>query len=217
MAVVRELAEAVRKTNNAVLTDSVAQKAANRLGVAPDAVRTEFRKPGANRPAAPTEEAIPASAAEPELPPPPAREAWMLRLTLCEDAADHMEWLMAHLDPQWITDGDVRQLIETLVSLRTSDRWRGEASMLAELEIPRQQVLLNDAAMQQRAIPNVAQQLQDVVLQLRNEHYDRELKRLTLLFASPEFDEAARHEALHRRTALLALKRQPLQPLSDAA
>ena len=44
LAVLHGMAEAVHKTGNSVLVDKYAQKTALRLGVAPDAVRDEFRK-----------------------------------------------------------------------------------------------------------------------------------------------------------------------------
>src|SRR5438552_1281307 len=46
LAVLRSMSEAVHKTANNVLIDKYAQKTALRLGVAPDAVRAEFRKLG---------------------------------------------------------------------------------------------------------------------------------------------------------------------------
>src|SRR6266498_2264255 len=44
LAVLRGMAEAVHKTGNVVLIDTYAQKTALRLGVAPDAVRLEFKR-----------------------------------------------------------------------------------------------------------------------------------------------------------------------------
>jgi len=220
MAVVREMADAVRKTGNAVLTDSVAQKTASRLGVSADSVRAEFRKGGPNRtppPQTSDEGSQESVAMEETVAPPPARELWLLRLLLSNDAAEDFEWLAMHLDPQWISDGDARCLTETLISVRSGGQWHGEAALLAELESDRQRSLLNDAAMQTRQMPNVGQQLRDVVLQLRNDSFDREMKRLMQRVSSPDLDEAARLDALHRQQALRSLKRQPLQPLADVA
>ena len=45
------MAEAVHKTGNNVLVDTYAQKTALRLGVSPEAVRTEFKKVPATQPA----------------------------------------------------------------------------------------------------------------------------------------------------------------------
>lgn len=57
LAVVQAMAEAVNKTHNAVLTDTCAQKTALRLGVGPDAIRTEFRR-GAARALRPPTRAV---------------------------------------------------------------------------------------------------------------------------------------------------------------
>jgi DNA primase len=42
--ILRDMAEAVRKTGSAVLVDKYAQKTALRLGVSPEAVRAEFKR-----------------------------------------------------------------------------------------------------------------------------------------------------------------------------
>src|SRR5580698_10211288 len=51
LMILRAMAEAVLKTGNTVLADTYAQKTALRLGVSPDAVRAEFRKAPASKPA----------------------------------------------------------------------------------------------------------------------------------------------------------------------
>ncbi|MBN8247625.1 MAG: DNA primase, partial [Verrucomicrobia bacterium] len=78
MAIVRGLAEAVQKTGNAVLVDTYAQKAAQRLGVTVESARTEFRKARRAAPAEPgPEDSMPppemeGASPEPPLPPPPS-------------------------------------------------------------------------------------------------------------------------------------------------
>jgi DNA primase len=47
--ILHDMAEAVHKTGNSVLIDTYAQKTALRLGVAPEAVRAEFKKVPAAR------------------------------------------------------------------------------------------------------------------------------------------------------------------------
>src|SRR6267378_506415 len=68
LAVLREMAEAVHKTNNGVLIDKYAQKTALRLGVQPDAVRSEFKKAPKSRASSPEPEAE--DEAKPEAIPP---------------------------------------------------------------------------------------------------------------------------------------------------
>src|SRR5207253_4664557 len=87
LAVLRSMAEAVHKTANNVLIDKYAQKTALRLGVAPDAVRAEFRKlarpktpfrPNAGQEAEESPEAQPST-------PMPATERWLLKLMLANE------------------------------------------------------------------------------------------------------------------------------------
>src|ERR1039458_7752733 len=95
LAVLRGMAEAVHKTGNVVLIDKYAQKTALRLGVAPDAVRAEFRKISRAKPAAP-EPFEPPVEESPRTQPPSTHEYWLLKLLLRHD--DLVHWAAAHLD-----------------------------------------------------------------------------------------------------------------------
>src|SRR5262249_27732517 len=81
LAVLREMAEAVQKTQNVVLIDKHAQRTALRLGVTPDSVMTEFKKmASAKAPSrtAPTDTVL--AEAQPE--PVSTHESWLLKLIL---------------------------------------------------------------------------------------------------------------------------------------
>ena len=84
LAVLRGMADAVHKTGNLVLVDKYAQKTGLRLGVAPDAVRAEFRKLSRARRSSPAQaaEPPPEPAAGPE---PPPNEFWLLKLLLLHE------------------------------------------------------------------------------------------------------------------------------------
>src|SRR6185312_4888974 len=109
LAVLESMAEAVHKTGNVVLIDKYAQKTALRLGVSPEAVRAEFKKfgrskrstlpSGADSDANAAADALADGEASVETPPSPA-EHWLVKLLLLHD--ETIEWIEAHLDPQWV-------------------------------------------------------------------------------------------------------------------
>src|SRR5882762_3562695 len=93
LAVLRGMAEAVHKTANVVLIDKYAQKTALRLGVAPDAVRLEFRKYARSNkyePRSDEQESQQTAPAEP----PSALETWLLKIVLLHD--DLLDWSTVH-------------------------------------------------------------------------------------------------------------------------
>src|SRR5881394_3408077 len=96
VAVVRAIGQALRKTGDAVLTDTYAQKTAHLLGVAAEAVRAEFKKIRASR-GAETEGTD--TRAEPP-PPPSPQELWLLKLLLLDD--ELVNWACVHLDLNWV-------------------------------------------------------------------------------------------------------------------
>jgi len=106
LAVVKSMAEAVLKTGNAVLSDTYAQKAAQRLGVSTESVRKEFQKTSPAKTAHPEtpEEEEPSVA--PDQPPPSERELWLLKFILLSD--EQAEWIAAHLDLNWVQNSTVR-------------------------------------------------------------------------------------------------------------
>src|SRR6266705_4765097 len=80
LAVLHDMAEAVRKTGSAVLIDKYAQKTALRLGVSPESVRAEFKKNPAAHAAPRESEEESFETAEPEMARPSAFEFHLLKL-----------------------------------------------------------------------------------------------------------------------------------------
>ncbi len=70
--------------------------------------------------------------------------------------------------------------------------------------------LLTEAATGDRAIPNPAQQLGDVLLRLRNQFIDAEVMALIHRANQPDTDEATRVQLLREQQQLRQAKRQPL-------
>lgn len=215
MAIVRGLAEAVRKTGNAVLIDTYAQKAAQRLGVTVEAARTEFRKVRRGAPAEPgPEESSPppeleGAIPEPPLPPPPPLEQWLLKYVLLSPELSH--FAAVHLDPHWVTHPVVRRIIALHLSLG------GEvAALLGHFESDESaRTLVAAAAAERRAIPEPEKQLADAILRLRNAALDREITQLTARVAEPGIAEAEHLGILSELQRCRRQKREPLAPLDD--
>ncbi len=209
LVILREMADAIHKTGNAVLVDNYAQKTALRLAVNPDAVRAEFRKFAKARPASPEadDEALPAQTIE-SAPPPSPHEAWLLKLLLRHEAA--AEWLAEHLDAEWLQHETVRTIVKARLQTHRESSWTGVAGFLDQFEDPRAQAFISEAATDNRPIPNPTQQLLDIVLRLRNQSLDRAMVACAQRAAHPETSEEERLELLRHQQALREQKKSPL-------
>jgi DNA primase len=214
IGVVREMAEAVRKTGNPVLVDKYAQKTALRLGVAPDAVRTEFRKTKVEPVTAAEDEYFDAAAGETEeaIPRPTTPELWLLKLALRHDAG--LDWLVAHLDPNWIQHPNVKDILTRRLKAHADGTWRSMGLFLDEFESAAVRGLMTELISDDREIPNPDQQLADLTLRLRNLFVDRQMAVLTQRLSQPEANETEHVELMREQQQWRLYKRQPLAPLA---
>ena len=208
LAVLRDMAEAVHKTANGVLIDKYAQKTALRLGVSPDAVRSEFKKLSRGKPHAPE----PGGQSEPAVPEasqrPSGHEAWLLKLLFSHD--ELAGWLANHLDLQWVENPLVLRVVSDRLAAHANQSWTNLAAFLAECESSEIQNLVAEAASMDRAVPDPAQQMADVTLRLRNQFIDRQMAALMQRANQPETADAERESLLRQQQELRSLKRQPL-------
>ncbi len=212
LAVLREMAEAVRKTGNVVLIDKYAQKTALRLGVAPDAVRTEFKKiPPSKSTPADTESQAEDAGMTSESPRPSAHEFWLLKLVLLHE--EIVGWLALRLDASWIQHALVKEVVSRRVAAHSGETWQGLAAFLDELDSQEARNLVTEATADERPLPNPQQQITDVVLRLRNQFLDRQLAALIQRVSQPETNDSEKVELLHQQQELRQLKRQPLDSL----
>lgn len=217
IAVLQGMAPALQKSNNPVIIDAAVQRIALRLGVAVDAVRQEMRSQA--RSATRYErfdsaEADEADAAldeiNPPFPEPEPLEHWLTRIVLTQEEV--LDWLVEHLDPDWIANSGVREIVEQ----RLAHPEHGVAALLQELPGDAHRRLASEIATEAIEIPDPARQARDLVLRLRNQHYDRELLRLRTAAAASDLDEATQMNLLRRQQEIRAAKRLPLEPLADA-
>lgn len=214
IGVVREMAEAVQKTGNPVLVDKYAQKTALRLGVTPEAVRREFSKTTAAPVAAAEDEYFDSAAAETEeaIPRPTTPELWLLKLALRHDAG--MDWLVAHLDPNWIQHPSVKDILTRRLKTHAEGTWRSMGMFLDEFESAAVRGLMTELISDDREIPNPDQQLADLTLRLRNLFVDRQMAALTQRLSQPETSESEHIELMREQQQWRQFKRQPLAPLA---
>ncbi len=215
-AVVKHMAEAVHKTNNQVLTDKYAQKAALRLAVSPESVRAEFKK--ISRPTLATEEPDETPAADEATPRPSLQEFWLLKLLLLSD--EHIDWVAAHLNLNWVSHPVVRQIVSTRLTAHRQHTWQGVAALLAELESEAARSLVTEASTDERPIPDPEKTLKGdgnikgTLFNLREAHIKRELAFLKRDLDKVDLPEAERLDLLRRQLELGQLKQQPLLPLA---
>ena len=211
LAVLREFGEALHKTRNAVLIDKYAQKTALRLGVSAEAVRAEFKK--ATKPVEEREADEPMPEEESVAPPSPHEEQ-LLKLLLAGD--EHVEWIAAHLQTDWLSHPIARRIITRRLDAQSSGRWPGAAAFLSEFQDdPAAQQLLSRTLADSRKIPNPEQQCADIVLSLRNQSISREMAALTQRLSQPEAGDAERAELFARQQRLRRQRSAPLVPLAD--
>jgi hypothetical protein len=204
LAILRGMAEAVRKTGNSVLIDNYARRTALRLGVAPEAVGAEFAKMTGGKPAGGERmEEAPAEAVVKERPSMP--ESWLLKLVLLHE--DLVEWAAAHLEVEWVQHAQARQVIERRLEAHRKGTWQNLASFWSECATPELQDLISEAGANEKPLPNPAQQLADVVLRLRNQFLDRQIAGLMQRANQPETGEGERLELLRQQQELRARKR----------
>jgi DNA primase len=211
IAILRSMAEAVHKSGSAVLIDTYAQKTALRLGVSPEAVRSEFKKNPTAKTASVESEAEPAI--ESELPRPSAQEFWLLKLLLLHE--NLAGWAALHLNMSWIQNPLARQIVAQRLAAQSNEAWRNLAAFLDECETSEMRNLVTEVVAEDRAIPNPEQQLHDVAKFLRNQFLDRQITSSIRRLSQPQVGDAEKNELLREQQKLREQKRAPLEPLQN--
>ncbi|HEX3718130.1 MAG TPA: DNA primase [Verrucomicrobiae bacterium] len=214
-AIVQSMAEALFKAGSDVLRDTYAQKTALRLGVAADAMRSEFKK-GARAKIAETgdaEEVAPVL----ERPSPP--ECWLLRVLL--EREEYVEWVEAHLELNWLPSPTAREIIKR--RLEMADAWPGVAAWLGELENPEWKTLITEILANPRPIHDAEGNLKGsptckgALTKFRDEFIEQQLASLRQGLDKDGLSEAEQQELLSAKQHLLRLKQTKLTPKSDQA
>lgn len=207
VAVLREFAEALAKTRNAVLVDTHAQKAAQHLGVSPESVRAEFKK---TRPIASRtdDDRVETKKEDEGAQPPSPHETQLLKILVSEST--HQQFVAAHLDPQWLVHPLVKGIVQRCLEQGHEETEHAGALLGLFHDDGAAQQLLSAVLADHRPIPQPEQQLRDVLTHLRNHAINRELQRLTRTLAQPNINDVERLAALQRQKELRAAKQRPL-------
>ena len=207
LAVLRAMATAVHKSGNRVLIDTYAQKTALRLGVAPEAVRSEFGKLSFSRPQA-TDDSQ-GSPPEPETVPRPAiGEIWLLKLLLANE--ELLDWAGARLDLNWIEHPLVRQIVGARLEAHRNQTWRSLADFLGQCSLA-SQALITEVSAEQRVLPNPGQQLRDITLRMRNQFITRKMNAVLRELEQPGLSDEHRLDLLRQQQDLRLFKQTPLE------
>jgi len=217
LAVLVSMAEAVHKTGNVVLVDKYAQKTALRLGVSPDAVRTEFKKAARSKttndqPNDETETIVE------DLSPPSPEEFYLLKFLLLND--DHVDWISGFLNLDWIIHPVIRKVVSHRLQAHKSNSWPGVASMLTNIDDAGESKLITMAVTEAPTSVSPEDILKGTPTKkgnielLRDQFIDRELKALNQCYDFAETTDDERRVIWERQQALRSLKKQPLAPLN---
>jgi DNA primase len=208
LAVLRAMAEAVQKTGNIVLIDKYAQKTALRLGVAPEAVRLEFKK-SARAAFKRSDSQEEGQGPEEDQPPRPSQqESWLIKILLIHE--DLLDWAAAHLDPVWIEHKVAKQIVIDRLQAHRDGTWGSLAGFLALEANPDAKVLVTELTTEERPLPNPGQQLHDVALKLRNQFITRQMNALLQQLNQPGLPEERHLELLRQQLELRAARQAPL-------
>jgi DNA primase len=218
LAVLHAMAEAVHKTGNVVLIDTHAQKTALRLGVAPESVRSEFKKFRRNQREAP-EPADNESVAATNSAPVPPTERWLLRFMLTND--ELLPWIVERLDLRWLRHATAKSIAEFCINAIHSGSWNGATGLLDNsddetrrliTEIVTEPINLVDPEKKLKGDPDHSDK-RGILERLRDEFIDDEMTALRQRASLPETGDDERVALLRKREELRASKRQPITVL----
>jgi DNA primase len=227
VTVLREFAEALVKTRNAVLIDTHAQKAALRLGVSVDSVRAEFKK---TRPKEerfqraelnPEDEILERHAeaaasevtelhVEPEAPvaPPTPEELQLLKVIL--SGGDMAAAATARLQPGWIRHATAKRVLSQLPPVEDYGSQPAATFLAMFNDDPAAHALIADALALEWPLPQTEAMVIDLLTNLRNDFVVAELQRLKSAVLQPDIADDERNLLLTRQMELRNLRLQKL-------
>ncbi|HUS34400.1 MAG TPA: DNA primase [Verrucomicrobiae bacterium] len=215
--VARAMSVALDKANDPMLFERYARKTAARLGADPVQAINAFKKLAKETPqqrsrADYDDDALPQEPEQPAMARPSHPELWILKLALLDEL--NLEWLVAHLDFQWIEHAQVRTILEHRLTQREDGLWPSPAELVNDLEDAAAQNLLTEASTDPLKLADPANVLRETLLRLRNVYIDRQLILVASQMADVNADLA---ELVARQKALRVARTAPLTPVSDAS
>jgi hypothetical protein len=193
-----------------------------RLGVAPEAVRAEFKKFRRSQreaPASPESDTV----APTESVPISATERWLLWFLLTKE--DLLGWIVERLDLRWIRHTLVKSIAETCVSAVESNSWMGTPGLLDRCEEGKVRQLITEIVAEPVQLADAEKTLKGdpghtdkrgILERLRDDFIDDEMAALRQRASVPEVGDDERINLLRKREELRGLKRQPLTLVRDS-
>jgi DNA primase len=220
-AILRGMAEAVRKTGSPVLVDKFAQKTALRLGVSSDAVRAEFKKSNASG-FIPAESNDEIEAGDEIATESLRQEKWLLELIL--EHEELIEWVIPRLKLEWLVSDHIRDIVSRCLELHASQTWRGASAFLTEFGDDHASArLITEALSRKRKMREPEGVLKGTPTRagflsiLRDQWIDRELSVIRNRLNDGTLAEAEQLTLLRRKSELSRMKSLPLGPGSSSS
>lgn len=210
--VIAGMAKAVQKTGDPALLDRYAQKTAARLGISALSALQRFKTINSRTLLRRTEDE---QAPEDFSWKPNPHEFQFIRILLQND--ETLDWTRAHLHPEWIQNSLVRQIVEYRLAPESDGSNTQPTAILHRIDDARAQSLITEALIEDRPIPQPEQQLNDIVMRLRNQSIDREVATLNQTLGQPDLPPDEANAVMQELAALRAAKRGPLTPLAHTA
>jgi DNA primase len=209
--ILKEMALALAKTNDAVLTDTWMRKVAARFGVSIEAVQSESRK------VRQAQYSPRAYDSEPEIEEAPIQiepvsmfEEHLLRLFFQLSQSDPE--LVQSINLDWIRHESVRAILDQHLRQMREGSWDGVTPLFTYFEEdPFSQSLISRLVADSRELPNPTQQFWDVLNRLRSEHIDRDLNGINQRMRDPQATEEEQIALLEQREELRHSKAERLE------
>ena len=145
---------------------------------------------------------------------PSAFEFHLFKLLFLHD--ELVPWVSLHLDPEWISHPQVRQVVTQRIAAQREETWQSLGAFLDACESPGVRSLVTEAVTQERKMPNLEQQLADVTLKLRNQFLDRKIAACLQRASQPEISDSEKIELLREQQQLREQKRTGLFSAGEA-
>jgi len=206
LTVLREMAEAVHRTGNAVLIDNYARKTAVRLGASPEAVSAEFKKL-VRKPTRQPQEVTTDKPALAEVPAPSDQERALLCVLLRFDETVQVA-VGRGFDINWLRHPWVQKIVSRRFEIHNKGEWRNLPAFLEEFsEVEIQE--LTQTAMNQVPIPDPQRQLCDIARDLRDQYFEQQADELIQQARDPTISEPKREALLVQVDEFEAKRGQP--------
>jgi DNA primase len=224
VAIVEGMIPLLTKTRNQVLVESVSQKVAHTLGLAPGTIfdetqrllrrarRRPWRESHPNQTESESEQQPPAPKNRSKFSnagKPPDREFWFLKLLLNYD--EELEWVLEIFESEWITHPVVRAAVESVIHAHLEGTWQGGGALLGSIDEPNVEELLASALVDSKEIPNMERQMPDVLTYLRNQWLTQQIREAGQQMDDPDMDPAQLLIIMKRRQDLERMKRQAIK------